>query len=70
MALEDDLRLYQSVRAELVANFLNQFVLIKDERVIAVYSTYDEALNAALQMFGTEQFLIKQILDPEPVETI
>lgn len=70
MALEQEEAFYQQIRADLVAAVLNQFVLIKGSELVGVFPTYDEAFNAGAAQFGEELFLVKQVLDPEPVETI
>lgn len=70
MALEDDLALYFEIRSDLVQRALNQFVLIHNQELIGVYPTFDAALADASARFDPGSFLIKQVLDPEPVETV
>lgn len=76
MSLESDVAFYRQIKTDLLASdTLNQFVLIKDGRLIDVYPSYQSAYDAAVAQFGAPgpgeyRFLIKQVLDPEPVETI
>lgn len=70
MALEDDLALYFEIRPDLVVRALNQFVLIHEQELVGIYSTFEEALADASARFDPGTFLIKQVLDPEPVETV
>lgn len=70
MALEEDLDLYFEIRPDLIQSALNQFVLIHNSELIGVYPTLDQALADAASRFDPGTFLIKQVLDPEPVETV
>jgi len=70
MALEEDLDLYFEIRTDLVERALNQFVLIHNSELVGVYPTLDQALADASSKFDPGTFLIKQVLDPEPVETV
>lgn len=71
MAIEDDTAYYFQVRLELLARYLGRFVLIRDRRLVGAYGTYDEALADAVARFGPDYpGLIRQVLDPEPVERI
>lgn len=71
MAIEDDTAYYFQVRLELLARYLGRFVLIRDRRLVGAYGTYDEALADAVARFGPDYLgLIRQVLDPEPVERI
>lgn len=70
MALEDDLALYFEIRPDLIQTALNQFVLIHEQELVGVYPTFESALGDASARFDPGSFLIKQVLDPEPVETV
>jgi len=76
MSLDTDLAFYRQIKPDLLgSNTLGQFVLIKDGQLIDVFPNYQAAYNAAVAQFGAPgageyRFLIKQVLDPEPVETI
>lgn len=71
MALEDDLEFYYQIRTDLVATALNQFALIQAQQLIDVYPSYADAMAAATALgFEPGSYLIKQVQDPEPVETI
>jgi len=70
MALESELEAYRRLRPELVATRLGQFVLVKGSKLVGAYPSYEAALRDATRLYGAGPFLIKQVLDPEPVETI
>lgn len=70
MALEDEQAFYRAHRAEFVRAFLGRWVLIKGQALIGVFPTDASALEEAVARFGTGPYLIKRVLDPEPVERI
>ena len=47
-----------------------QFVLIKGGEVHGFFSSYDDALTRAYEMFGLERFLVKQVRAIENVHFI
>jgi len=67
---DPNLDFYFEIRPDLVASALGQWVLIQDRQLVGVYPTYEEALVDAMAQFDPGTFLIRQVLDPEPVETI
>lgn len=70
MAIEDEIAWFDSNRAFISQQYNGQWVVIKDKAVRGAYPTQDDALKAALKMFGTEKFLIKQALPEEKVQNI
>jgi hypothetical protein len=66
-----DIAWYDAHRAELVRDHLNEFVLIKDQRLAGSYATYKAALADAVAVFGpASPGYIHKVQDPEPVETV
>ena len=61
MALERELETYRNKLPELKGENEGRFVLIKGERVVDVFSSYDDALKAGYTAFGLEPFLVKKI---------
>lgn len=70
MALETELAYFNEIRADLVAEHLGQFALVKGRELVDIYPSYQAALDEALALFGTQPFLIKEIREDEPVEMI
>lgn len=71
MSTEQDLAFYNQIKPDLLERGLEgQFVLIKDAALVDVYSTYQEAYDAATAQFGSAQITIKKVEIDEPVETI
>ncbi len=64
--LKDVLKTYEDNKANLLKSDRGKFVLIKDEKIIAVYDTYDDAIKVGIDKFGNTPFLVKQILEVEP----
>jgi hypothetical protein len=44
-----------------------QFVLIKDEQLVGVYATHDEAMLEGYKRFLRQAFLVHQVQEREPV---
>ena len=61
MALERELETYRNKLPELKGENEGRFVLIKGDRVIDVFSSYDDALKAGYTAFGLDPFLVKRI---------
>ena len=70
MPIQDDINFYFQHRAEFVKNFKNQFVLIHTQQLVNVFPTFEAALASAAAQYPPNSYLIKQVLDPEPTETI
>lgn len=47
-----------------------KFVLIKDKSLVDFFDTEKEAYEEGVKRFGTDLFLIKQVLKEEPIERI
>jgi hypothetical protein len=61
MQLEKEYKVYMANLDNLVAERPNEFVLIKDDSIIDVYKSYEDALRIGLGKFGNTPFLVKQI---------
>jgi len=68
--LEPELKYFQQNKPELLKTHLGQFVLIKDCQMAGAFTTFDEAFNAGVAKFGNAPFLVKQVLEKEPIEKI
>jgi hypothetical protein len=53
---------YQSHRDELLSRNLGQYVLIKDDEVISTHDSYQSAMEAGYEKYGTaDPFLVQQV---------
>ncbi len=69
MALEQELETYKQKLPELKENE-GKFVLIHGNKIVDIFSTYDDAIKAGYQQFGLQPFLVKQIHSIEQVQFI
>ena len=63
--LEVEIKTYESHRDELIGTNSGKFVLIKGEKVIGIFDTQLDAINAGYERFGNVPFLVKQIMQVE-----
>lgn len=69
MALEKELETYHQKLPELKEHE-GKFVLIHGDRVVDVYSTYEDAIKQGYEKFKLTPFLVKQIQTIEQVQHI
>lgn len=69
MPLEKEIETYRGKLPELKDNE-GKFVLIHDETVVDIFSTYEDAIKSGYQRFGLQPFLVKQIQSTEQVQFI
>lgn len=65
-ALQEELHFYNENREEYLQKYPEQFLVIKGKRMASNHSSYQAALQAGINEFEAEPFLIKHVLDPEP----
>ena len=65
MPLETELRYFEDHRAEWVRLYPGKFVVIKGEVLVGPYDTNEAAYNAGVAKFGTEGFLVKQVVEKD-----
>ena len=69
-ALEKELETYKNKLPELKQHE-GKYVLIQDEQVIDVFTSYEDAIKEGYKRFGVKQlFLVKQIHSIEQVQVI
>lgn len=66
MVLEQERNTFESNRKELLRD-KGKYVLIHGDNVIGTFDTYEDALKTGYMQVGLEPFLVKQILEKEPV---
>ena len=67
MDLKQELDFYHSQKAELVKHYNGQFALVKEDKLIGSYTTWEEAFTSGVQQFGNVPFLIKLVQETEDV---
>ena len=62
--LNKDIKFYESIKADLESKHIGKWSLIYDEKLVAVYDTFDQAATEAVKQFGQGPYLIRQIGAP------
>jgi hypothetical protein len=65
--LEKEYKVFCEHLKEFLPQRLNQFVLIKEDKVIGFFNSYEDALRDGLKRFGNVPFFIKVIQKDEEV---
>lgn len=68
--LNTELAFFASKKAEWLPIYENKFALIKGQALVETFTTLDEAYAAGVLKFGTDPFLVKQIVTNEPPEEL
>jgi hypothetical protein len=66
MVLERERKTFESNLKSLLRD-KGKYVVIHHERIIGTFDTYPDALKVGYMTAGLEPFLVKQILEKEPV---
>lgn len=67
MDLEKEQRYFEKHKNEFLQKYANQYVLIMGNELVGAFLTPEAAYVAGLDKFGIQPFLVKQVLDKEPV---
>lgn len=70
MAFQEDLAWFEANRAFIAKQYAGQYVIVKDNAVVAAYPDYASAQGAAAKMFGHQSVVVKQALPQEPARII
>jgi hypothetical protein len=63
--LKNELNAYAKQKNELIGKSKGKFVLIKDNKIIDVFDTKNDAIRQGYERFGNVPFLVKKILEVE-----
>ncbi len=66
--LQEELAFFEEKKPELLKTHPGQFALIKGRVLIGIFPTREEAYTQGANKFGSEAFLIKQIVEKETPE--
>jgi len=61
--LERELATYRANHGQLLGEHKGKFVLIKNDDIVDVFSSIDDALKHGYELFENETFLVKQVLE-------
>jgi len=62
--VEAEISAYEKVQQELEQKHMGKWVLFHDQRLVAVYDSFDAAANDAVRQFGRGPYLIRQVGAP------
>jgi hypothetical protein len=68
--LKTELNFFNSKKAEWLLVYEDKYALIKGQVLVETFTTLDEAYVAGVMKFGTDPFLVKQIVKNEPPEEL
>ncbi len=60
-SLEENIAAYNDMRKELEDNHFGEWVVFHDRRLIGFYPSYSDAANGAMEAFGDDPYLIRQV---------
>lgn len=67
VVLAEEYKTYLAHQDEFMQGHLDEFVLIKGEKVIGFYKSYEDALRNGLSKFGNVPFFVKVVAKEEEV---
>lgn len=59
--LTKDIEAYQKMLADLESKYTGKWVLIFDQKLIAVFDSFEKAAEDAVRLFGKGPYLIRQV---------
>ena len=68
LALETELGFFEENRAAYLEKAEGKFAVIKGENLLGFFDTDEAAYKAAVQAYGIEPFLIKEVLEEDRIE--
>lgn len=68
--LQQEIKTFRSIKSELLAESKGRFALIKKNKLIGIFINQIDAINQGFIKFKNTPFLVKQILDSEPIYNI
>lgn len=62
--LDREIAAYDKLRADLENQHMGDWIIVFDEKLIGVFSSFDDAAKEAVQKFGRGPYLIRQVGAP------
>ena len=66
--LETEIRFFEAHRKEWLKHYRDKWVLVKGTDLVGVFDSYEAAYEQGVAKYGTEPFLVKQVLENDAVE--
>ena len=64
-----ELAYFDSKKSEWLKHYENQFALVKGQQLLGTFPNQKEAVEAGLTRLGNVPFLVRQVLQSEPIAT-
>lgn len=61
MMLEKERKFFDRKKAEFIGDHLGRFVLIREDKLVGVFNTIEEAMSEGARRFGLSPFLVRQV---------
>ena len=68
--LAQEQKLFEKRRRELIQSAIEKFALVHGEEFVGVFDSYEEAAAEGYGRFGNVPFLIKEILEEDPIHFV
>ena len=65
--IDDEIEAYESIRSQLEAEHMGEWILMKDRRVLGFFPSFEFAIAEGLRLFGRASYLIREI-GAEPIQ--
>lgn len=62
--LSKEIAAYERIRNALETDHFGKWVLVQDEKLVEIYSSFEEAAQDAVERFGRGPYLIKRVGEP------
>lgn len=63
--LEKEREYFKKILPKLLTESRERIVLIKEEELVGVYNTFEEALSEGARRYGKESFLVRRVDDQQ-----
>lgn len=67
MPLEQELKTYEQAKQKLLPESRGKFALVKGDKIVGIYVSKEDALAEGYEKFGNDEFLVKEIVEMEPI---
>jgi hypothetical protein len=64
--IQDEIRAYEAIQAKLEAEHLGEWVLMRDQKLIGLFPSFEQAAAEGLRLFGRGAYLVREI-GAEPI---
>lgn len=62
--LKNEIAAYERMRNDLELEHLGKWVVVRDEKLVGTYESFEEAAESAVERFGRGPYLIRQVGAP------